>query len=97
MPINMRLTKDLIQYLSTAIAASLESKGVVKYDVSKEVIASKIADVITADMMAEEKLNKDVEKLLSAHEDEIARGQMDYRKVFELTKQKLAKDRGIVL
>jgi len=97
MPINMRLTKDLIQYLSTTIAANLESKGVVKYDVSKEVIASKIADVITADMMAEEKLNKDVEKLLSAHEDEIARGQMDYRKVFELTKQKLAKDRGIVL
>jgi hypothetical protein len=97
MPINMRLTKDLIQYLSTAVAANLESKGVVKYDVSKEVIASKIADVITADMMAEEKLNKDVEKLLSAHEDEIARGQMDYRKVFELTKQKLAKDRGIVL
>ena len=97
MPLNMRLTKDLIQYLSTDIAANLESKGVVKYDVSKEVIASKIADVITADMMAEEKLNKDVEKLLSAHEDEIARGQMDYRKVFELTKQKLAKDRGIVL
>jgi hypothetical protein len=97
MPTNMRLTKDLIQHIATAIAANLESKGAVKYDVSKEAIASKIADVITADMMAEEKLNKDVEKLLSAHEDEIARGQMDYRKVFELTKQKLAKDRGIVL
>ncbi len=97
MPINMRLTKDLIQHLANAIAANLESKGTVKYDVSKEVITGKIADVITADMMAEEKLNKDVEKLLAAHEDEIARGQMDYRKVFELTKQKLAKDRGIVL
>ncbi|MEK6744313.1 MAG: DUF507 family protein [Nitrospirota bacterium] len=93
----MRLTKDLIQHLANAIAANLESKGTVKYDVSKEVITGKIADVITADMMAEEKLNKDVEKLLAAHEDEIARGQMDYRKVFELTKQKLAKDRGIVL
>ena len=97
MPINMRLTKDLIQHIANAIASNLESKGAAKYDVSKEVITSKIADVITADMMAEEKLNKDVEKLLSAHEDEIARGQMDYRKVFELTKQKLAKDRGIVL
>ena len=97
MPINMRLTKDLIQHISTAIAVNLEGKGAVTYDVSKEAIASKIADVITADMMAEEKLNKDVEKLLSAHEAEIARGQMDYRKVFELTKQKLAKDRGIVL
>jgi len=97
MPINMRLTKDLIQHIANTLTANLESKGAVKYDVTKEVISSKIADVITADMMAEEKLNKDVEKLLSAHEDEIARGQMDYRKVFELTKQKLAKDRGIVL
>jgi hypothetical protein len=97
MPVKMRLTKDLIQHIANAIAANLESKGVAKYDVSKEAISSKIADVITADMMAEEKLNKDVEKLLSAHEAEIARGQMDYRKVFELTKQKLAKDRGIVL
>jgi len=97
MPINMRLTKDLIQHIANAIAVNLESKGAAKYDVSKEAIAAKIAEVITADMMAEEKLNKDVEKLLSAHEDEIARGQMDYRKVFELTKQKLAKDRGIVL
>ncbi len=48
-------------------------------------------------MVEEDKLNKDVEKLLAAHEDEIARGNMDYRKVFELTKQKLAKDRGMVL
>jgi len=48
-------------------------------------------------MLAEEKLNKDVEKLLAAHEEEIAKENMDYRKVFELTKQKLAKERGIVL
>ena len=60
-------------------------------------IAEKIAAVITADMMAEEALNKDVEKLLSAHADEIARENMDYRKVFDMTKQKLAKERGIVL
>jgi hypothetical protein len=38
-----------------------------------------------------------VEKLLASHEAEIARENMDYRKVFELTKQKLAKERGIVL
>ena len=93
----MRLTKEMIKHIADAIAANLESKGLVEYEVPKHEIAEKIAAVITADMMAEEKLNKDVEKLLSAHEDEIARGQMDYRKVFELTKQKLAKDRGIVL
>ena len=97
MPPKMRLSKDLIQHLAEAIAANLETKGIVKYDAPRSAVAAKIADMITANMMEEERLNKDVEKLLSAHEAEIARGQMDYRKVFELTKQKLAKDRGFVL
>lgn len=93
----MRLSKEMIKHLSDAIAANLEDKGLVKYDVPKDAISAKIAEVITADMLAEDKLNKDVEKLLAAHEAEIAKGNMDYRKVFELTKQKLAKERGIVL
>ena len=74
-----------------------ESKGIAEYEVPKSAIAEKIAEVIIANMTEEEKLNKDVEKLLSAHEDEIAKENMDYRKVFELTKNKLAKERGFVL
>jgi hypothetical protein len=93
----MRLPKEMIKHIADAIAANLESKGLAEYEAPKDAISAKIADVITADMLAEEKLNKDVEKLLTAHEAEIARENMDYRKVFELTKQKLAKERGIVL
>jgi len=97
MPPKMRLSKDLIQHIAAAISSNLESKGLVKYDVPRDAVTAKIADIVTTNMLEEDKLNKDVEKLLSAHEAEIARGQMDYRKVFELTKQKLAKDRGMVL
>jgi hypothetical protein len=93
----MRLPKEMIKHMADSIAANLESKGLVEYEVPKGTISEKIAEVITADMLAEDKLNKEVEKLLSAHEAEISRGQMDYRKVFELTKQKLAKEKGIVL
>ena len=93
----MRLSKDMIKYLSDAIAVNLETKGLAEYEVPRDAISAKIAEVITADMLAEDKLNKDVEKLLVAHEAEIAKENMDYRRVFELTKHKLAKDRGIVL
>ncbi len=93
----MRLPKEMIKHIADAIAENLESKGLVEYEAPKVTIAEKIAEVITADMLAEEKLNKDVEKILSAHEAEIAREQMDYRKVFDMTKQKLARERGIVL
>lgn len=93
----MRLPKEMIKHIADEIAANLESKGLAGYEVPRAAIAGKIAEVITANMLEEDRLNKDVEKLLSAHEAEIARGQMDYRKVFELTKQKLAKERGMVL
>jgi hypothetical protein len=93
----MRLSAELIDHIAAAIATNLEAKGLAEYDMPKKAVAGKIAEVITANMLEEDKLNKEVEKLLSAHEAEIARGHMDYRKVFELTKQKLAKERGIVL
>ena len=93
----MRISKEIIKHIADAIAANLEAKSLAKYDVPKDVISAKIAEVITADMVAEDKLNEEVKKLLAVHEAEISKGQMDYRKVFELTKQKLAKERGIVL
>ncbi len=93
----MRLSKEMIKHIADAIATNLEAKSLAKYDVPKDVISTKIAETITADMMAEDRLNADVKKILAAHEADISKGQMDYRKVFELTKQKLAKERGIVL
>jgi hypothetical protein len=93
----MRLPKEMIKHIADAITGNLEKKGIAEYEVPKAAIAEKIAEVILANMADEDKLNKDVEKLLSAHEAEIAKENMDYRKVFELTKHKLAKERGFVL
>ncbi len=93
----MRLSRELIQQIADAAAANLAAKGLAKLLVSKEELGRLIAEVITQDLLAEDRLNDEVKKLLAAHEREIAKGQMDYRKVFELTKQKLAKERGMVL
>ncbi len=93
----MRLPKEMIKHIADAIAANLESRGLAKYDAPRDAVSATIAETITANMLAEDKLNDEVKKLLSAHEAEIAKGQMDYRKVFDLTKQKLAKERGMVL
>jgi uncharacterized protein len=93
----MRLPKELIKIIADAIAANLETRQMAEYEVPRSAISEKISAVIIENMLAEDKLNKDVEKLLTAHEAEIAKENMDYRKVFELTKQKLAKERGMVL
>ncbi len=93
----MRLSKEIVSHMADAIAANLENKKLAEYDVPRRTISATIAETIIANLVEEDNLNREVEKLLSAHEAEISRGQMDYRKVFELTKQKLAKEKGIVL
>ncbi len=93
----MRLSRELINHIARAIASNLERKGMTRYDVPTKAVSEKIAAVIADNMLAEDRLNAEVEKILSAHEAEIVKGQMDYRKVFELTKQRLAKERGMVL
>ncbi len=93
----MRLTKELISQIAEAMVASLEAKNQVRFTAPRARAAAKIIEIITADLAAEDRLNRDVEKVLAAYESEIAKGNMDRRKVFELTKQKLAKERGMVL
>lgn len=93
----MRLPKEMIKVIADAVARSLEEKRLVQYSQPRLVVAEKIAETVTSDLMAEDKLDEEVKKILAAHENEISKGGMDYRKVFEMTKQKLARERGIAL
>jgi hypothetical protein len=93
----MRLSRDLIHAIAEAMTASLETKKLATFVKPRKEVVARIVEVLTADLAAEDRLNKDVEKVLAAYESEIAKGNLDYRKVFELTKQKLAKERGMVL
>lgn len=93
----MRLSKEMIRYIATGIVSSLESKKLARLTGAADAVAQKIEGFILADLAAEDKLDAEVEKILASHEAEIAQGRMDYRKLFELTKQKLAKERGMVL
>ncbi len=93
----MRLSKEMVKHIAGAVAANLESKGMAKLLKPMDVLSGRVSELITADLAAEDRLDEEVKKILASYESEIAAGRMDYRKVFELTKQKLAKERGIVL
>ena len=93
----MRLSKEIIKHMADAVVANLESKSMAKLLKSRDAVSKGVEGLITEDLLAEDRLDEEVKKILASHESEISKGQMDYRKVFELTKQKLAKERGIVL
>jgi len=47
--------------------------------------------------MAEERLDAEIHKLLQAYKYEITMGRMNYDELFKKTKQKLVRERKIVL
>ena len=47
--------------------------------------------------MTEDRLNAEVRELLKKYEPEIEKGRLDFKKLFDMTKQKLIKERNLTL
>lgn len=93
----MRIPKSWVPILAKRIADNLVSSGLVKPAVPADKFLRKTEEIITEELSVEDRLNEEVRELLKKHAADIERGRMDYRKLFELTKQKLVKERNLVL
>lgn len=93
----MRIPRSWVPLLSGKIADNIVSKGLVKPAVPMEKFAAKTEEIVTGELMVEDRLNDEVREILKVHAADIERGRMDYRRLFELTKQKLVRERNLVL
>jgi hypothetical protein len=93
----MRIPKSWVPILSKRIVENLTAKGMVTPKVPMEKFIAKVEEIITKELAVEDRLNEEVRELLKKHASDIERDRMDYRKLFELTKQKLVRERNLVL
>ena len=92
----MRLKKDFIEKISKKIIKSLVSKNLIVWESSHDKLKSVISEIIIDDLMVEDHLNEEVKELLDSRTDEYERSMMDYGRVFQLVKSKLARERGLI-
>ena len=92
----MRLKKEFIEKISKKIIKSLVSKNLIVWESSHDKLESIINEIIIDDLMVEDHLNEEVKELLDARTDEYERSMMDYGRVFQLVKSKLARERGLI-
>ena len=92
----MRLKKDFIEKISKKIIKSLLSKNLIVWENSHEKLEAVISEIIIDDLMVEDHLNEEVKELLDSRTDEYERSMMDYGRVFQLVKSKLARERGLI-
>ena len=93
----MRLSKERIRHISEAIAVRLQQEGQVAMVGDRKAFVEQINHAIFEELSVEDRLNAEVRKLLNVYEQDIARGHMDYQRMFTLVKSKLARERGIIL
>ena len=92
----MRLKKEFIEKISKKIIESLLTKDLIIWESSHDKLESIISEIIVDDLMVEDHLNEEVKELLDSRTDEYERSMMDYGRVFQLVKSKLARERGLI-
>lgn len=93
----MRIPRAWIAPMARKIADTLLDEQMVVRDVEAKALAEAIEPLILEELMVEERINDEVRRILSEHERNIDGSNMDYRKLFEATKQKIVKERGVII
>jgi hypothetical protein len=93
----MRIPKPWVPLLTKKIIDNIVSKNLIKPLVPPEKLLSEAEEIILEELTVEDRVNEEVRELLKSHASEIEKGRLDYRKLFDLTKQKLVRERNLIL
>jgi hypothetical protein len=93
----MRVPKSWVRPIAERIVKSMVEEGLATPAVPLEKLIGDAEAALLEELMVEDRLNDEVREMLKKYEGEIQKGHLDYRKLFDLTKHKLVKERNLVL
>ncbi len=93
----MRLNSARIHQMAATVVERLQARGLLEFQGKSEPVVQSVESAITTELHAEDRLNADVRDMLKQFEREFNEGRADYQKMFSMVKQKLIKERNIVL
>jgi hypothetical protein len=93
----MRFPKTWVPLLAKRIIDNILSKNLAKTTIPRQKLLAETEEILLNELTLEDRLNDEVREILKTHSAEIEKGQLDYRKLFDLTKHKLVRERNLVL
>ncbi len=93
----MRLPKERIHHMAEALIARLHALGYVEVTGDRKALRDAVEQTMTEELAVEDRLNAEIRQMMKQYERQIEQGQVDYQKMFTMIKQKLVRDRGIIL
>jgi hypothetical protein len=83
--------------MARRIVNDLLRKKYIAAKVDEEELINHTHDILLDELMVEDRLNEEVREILKQFEDEIENKRLDYKRLFDLTKQKLVRERNLIL
>jgi hypothetical protein len=93
----MRIHKSWVSSIATRIVENLIKKDLIEPTIPLNSLIEETEKLLMDELTVEDRLNDEVHQLLRKYESEIEKGRLDFKKLFDMTKQKLVKERNIVL
>ena len=92
----MKLRKQQIEVIAARIIDDLINRKFTEIE-NEDKIKALVRKVIIDDLMVEDKLNDEVRELLEKISSEMRQGSVEYHKMFRLVKEKLVRERNLIL
>jgi hypothetical protein len=93
----VRLRQEEIDYISWKILRGLKEDEVIDIMGEEEPVVERLRHALSENLAAEDQLNREVDDILRGHLKEIQRDSVDYRRMFQMVKTKLARERNLVI
>ncbi len=93
----MRIPRSWVPIMAAKIVDNLIEKELIGPKVSKHELTIAAEEIIMEELTVEDRLNDEVRNMLEQYEREIDTNRLDYKKLFDMTKQKLVRERNIIL
>jgi len=93
----MKLSPEKIEALSASLVDVLADTDGVLFRSDDSALRLAIAEIITDELMVEERLEAEIHKMLQAYKYEITMGRLNYDDLYRKLRNKLIAERRIVL
>ena len=93
----MKLSRERISHLTESLVSRLQEEGYAELVGEKQALIQALDRTITDELLVEDRLNAEIRELMKTYVAEIERGRVDYQKMFTMIKNRLVKERGLIL
>jgi hypothetical protein len=93
----MKIREESIRRICRTVLSRWKEKGLIRPKADDDVLLGKMVGEVMADFRREEELDREVASILDKHSGELARSQASSHLMFQKIKERLARERNIVL